>query len=133
MPLVGRGLAAADIDGDGDLDLVITQNGRPARLWRNNAQPKSWLRIQFIGRTSNRTGYGAVVRAISGDRSWVRMLVSGRSYLSACEPVLTLNFGKITRLDRLEITWPSGIKQTIADPALNRLLKVEEPSAGSSK
>ncbi|HEY3131557.1 MAG TPA: CRTAC1 family protein [Acidobacteriota bacterium] len=133
MPLVGRGLAAADIDGDGDLDLIITQNGRPARLWRNNAQPHSWLRIQFIGGASNRTGYGAVVRAFSGDRSWVRMLVSGRSYLSACEPVLTLNLGKITRLDRLEITWPSGIKQTVANPGLNRLLKVEEPSADSSK
>jgi hypothetical protein len=132
VPLVGRGLTAADIDGDGALDLVITQNGRTARLWHNNAQPRSWLRIQFVGKSSNRTGYGATVRVVSGNRSWLRTLVSGRSYLSACEPVLTFNFGEVTRLDRLEITWPSGIKQTIANPVLNRLMTVREPSSAGS-
>ncbi len=126
-PLVGRGLAAADIDGDGDLDLIITQNGGRAVLLRNNAPPRSWLRIQLIGRHSNRSGYGAAVRAIAGRKSWTRMLNSGRSYLSACEPVLTMGFGDTARLDALEIAWPSGIKQTIASPPLNRLLVVEEP------
>jgi hypothetical protein len=131
-PIVGRGLAAADIDGDGDLDLLITQNGRPPRLLRNDAAPHRWLRIQLIGSASNRTGYGGTVRALQGSRTWTRSLTSGRSYLSASEPVLSFGFGSLSKLDRLEITWPSGAVQTIHNPPLNQLLAVREPRRGSS-
>jgi hypothetical protein len=132
-PLVGRGLAAADIDGDGDLDLVITQNGRSARLLRNDSPPRAWLRVRLVGSRSNRTGYGAVVRAVAGKQSWTRTLASGRSYLSACEPVITFGLGEVRRLDRLDITWPSGAVQTVAHPPLRHLLTVAEPAAPSDR
>jgi hypothetical protein len=127
-PLVARGLAAADVDGDGDLDLAVTQNGRKAVLLRNESRAKSWVRMRLVGRVSNRTGYGAVVTAVTGKGSWTRSLVSGRSYLSACEPVLTIGLGDVGQLDRLEIQWPSGVLQRVRNPSLNTLLTIEEPT-----
>jgi enediyne biosynthesis protein E4 len=126
-PIVGRGLASADIDGDGDLDLVFTQNGGPPEVLRNNTPPRSWLRIRFSGRKSNRNGYGVVVRAISGKQVWTRALNSGGSYLSASEPVLTMGFGDTAHLDRIEVLWPSGTRQTVTNPRLNQVLYLEEP------
>jgi enediyne biosynthesis protein E4 len=129
-PLVGRGLAAADVDLDGDLDLVITQSGGPARLYENRADPASWLRVRLEGTRSNRTGYGATVRVVAGGRTSTRTLVSGRSYLSASEPVLTFGLDGADSVDRVEVIWPSGTEQVVDDVELNTTLTIEEPGGG---
>ncbi len=126
-PWVARGLATADYDADGDLDVVLTQNGAAARLLRNDSPARSWLRLRLVGRTSNRTAYGAVAVAMAPGWHQVRTLVSGRSYLSACEPVITFGLGDLQALDKVEITWPSGQVQTLKHPALKRLHVVTEP------
>jgi hypothetical protein len=129
-PLVGRGLATADYDRDGDPDLAVTQNGREARLVRNDSAPRSWLRLELGGRRSNATGYGALVRVVAGERILVRQLASGRSYLSASEPVLTIGLGNLAAVDRVEVTWPSGAGQALLRPPLNRGYLLIEPASG---
>ncbi len=125
-PWVGRGLAAADYDGDGDLDLVLTQNGGRARLLRNDSPPRSWLRLRLVGRGSNRTAYGAVATVFVGQRRIRRRLVSGRSYLSASEPLLSFGLGSAEWVDRVEIRWPSGQLQVLDRPPLGEVIEVEE-------
>lgn len=133
-PWVGRGLAVADYDKDGDLDVVLTQNGGPARLLRNEAPEHAWLQLHLRGTRSNRFGYGAEVTAevagAAGARRITRQLVSGRSYLSASEPVLTLGLGDLeggAQIDRLEVRWPSGTVQVLTDVAPRQELTIEEP------
>jgi hypothetical protein len=69
-----------------------------------------------------------VVTAHAGQRSWTRSLVSGRSYLSACEPILTIGLGDVRQLDMLEIHWPSGAVQRVENPPINKFLTIEEPA-----
>jgi hypothetical protein len=136
---VGRGLASADYDGDGDLDLVLTQNGDSARLLRNDLNSASatphWLRVRLIGSgsQSSRTPYGSRVTAIIGERRLERWLGSGHSYLSASEPVVTFGLGTYQAIDRLEIEWPSGQVQNVPSPALDQLIVVEEPSTSPTE
>lgn len=126
--LVARGAAYGDYDNDGDLDLLITTSNGPAYLLRNDANTSNhnWLSVRLRGVKSNRNGFGAVVRVESpSGRQW-RMVHSGSSYLSQSEPAVTFGLGKDSRVAALEIEWPSGEKQRIANPPINRKLLVTE-------
>jgi hypothetical protein len=125
--LVARGFAGADFDADGDVDFVLTQNGGPAHLLRNETHGNHWMRIKLEGTKSNRVGYGAKVRVVTGDTVMTRFLVSGRSYLSASEPVVSVGLGTHDSVDRLEIIWPSGLIQNVEAPPVDQVLTVREP------
>jgi hypothetical protein len=109
QPKVGRGLAFADFDRDGDLDLLITTNNGPAYLYRNDqlAGNRS-VRFRLVGTKSNRDGIGATVRVFTGGLAQSRMVKSGSSYLSQSELPVTFGLEKRDRLDRVVIDWPSG-------------------------
>jgi hypothetical protein len=110
-PRVGRGAAYADINNDGRLDLLLSTNGGPAYLFRNEAQGANanrGVRLKLVGTKSNRDGIGAVVRLSSGGDTQTQMLRSGSSYLSSSELILTFGLGPRDKADAIEIRWPSG-------------------------
>lgn len=115
-PLVGRGLATADWDRDGAVDVAITTNGGAPVLLRNTGGSGHSLRLVLEGTKSNRSAIGAVVEAEVGKRVLHRRVKSGSSYLSACELPLTLGLGNATQVDRLTLRWPNGAEEKL--PAL---------------
>jgi hypothetical protein len=124
-PLVGRGAAYADIDADGDLDIVIVQNGRRAVLLRNDQQlGHHWLRLQLEGRDSNRSAIGALVELTTGGIRQRRLVMPTRSYLSQVELPLTFGLGDARRVESLRITWPNGQVQHVTVGQLDTQLHI---------
>lgn len=108
-PKVGRGAAWGDFDRDGDLDLLITTNGGPAYLYRNDIQNGNRsIRFLLEGRKSNRDAIGAVVKIYDSSGQQMRMVRGASSYLSAPDRALTFGVAKRPSIDRAVIAWPSG-------------------------
>lgn len=125
-PLVGRALAAADIDGDGDIDLVITQpSGRIALLRNDQALGNRFVRLRLRGRTPNTEAIGARVECEAGGRTQVAVVMPSRSYLSSNELPVTFGVGRAERAT-VRIRWPDGSTQAI-EPELDRLVEVVQP------
>ena len=126
-PLVGRGAAYADIDLDGDLDLLITQNGRRAVLLENTQQTgHHWLRMRLRGSTDNRDAIGAIVELTTGQNTQVRQVMSARSYMSQVELPITFGLGESTEVDRLTVVWPNGQRQDIAVADVDTTLTIQQ-------
>lgn len=126
-PLVARGAAYADYDRDGDLDILITTNDGPAKLLRNDGgNANNYLRVKLRGTKSNRDGLGAALAVTSASGRQTRLVSGGSSYCSQSETVATFGLGADSTVESLEIRWPSGAVQTLADLEINREVEIVE-------
>jgi hypothetical protein len=130
--LVGRGAAYADYDGDGDLDIVVQQNQGPALLLRNDlASRPHLLRVQLTGTQSNRDGIGADVRVYTDAGVQHQILRTGVSYLSQSDFPLLFGLGRAKRVTRVEIAWPSGMRDVYRDVPVDTSLEAVEGGSQS--
>ena len=113
-PVVGRAAAYADIDGDGDLDCLITQTGdRPLLLRNDQGGANGWLRLKLVGRRCNRDAIGASVTLLAAGATMRQQVMPSRSYLSQVETVLTFGLGAAKRVDEVRILWPGDRKAQV--------------------
>jgi enediyne biosynthesis protein E4 len=134
-PRVGRGAAYADINNDGRLDLLLSTNGGPAYLFRNEAQGTNVnrsVRLKLVGTKSNRDGIGAVARLTSGGDTQTQMLRSGSSYLSSSELILTFGLAQRDKADTIEIRWPSGQVDHLSNVGAGQTITVTEGKGQTS-
>jgi hypothetical protein len=124
---VSRTIVAGDVDNDGDLDLLVTNNGQAANLLRNEGGNRgNAVLVQLIGRESNRDGIGARLRATVAGRSQIREIKAGSSYLGQNDLRAHFGLGVAREIDRLEVRWPSGHRDVLERVAANGILTITE-------
>ena len=133
-PKAGRGAAFADIDNDGDIDIIVNNVNDTPDLFRTNAPAgRSWLIVKLVGHTSNRSAIGARVRAIVGDRVQVQEVRGGGSYYAQNDLRAHFGLADATRVDRVEVRWPTGVEETWTNVPVNRIVTLDEGTGQSSR
>src|SRR6266576_2306694 len=126
-PIAGRGLATADFDNDGDIDIAVNNRGNFPELLRNDGgNANHWLEVLLIGTKSNRDGIGSSLKLTSEGVAHVEQSKGGMSYMSASDPRIHFGLGKRTKIESLEITWPSGQVDRLTNVPIDRIIAVKE-------
>jgi hypothetical protein len=129
----GRGMAVGDFDNDGDADVLTSNNGEPPLLLRNQGgNENNWVGLTLVATKSNSAAVGATITWQTGAVKRTRLRTGGGSYLSSHDPREILGAGAATKIDSIEIRWPSGATDKISNVPLNKYIKVVE-GAGQSR
>ena len=124
---VSRTIVSGDIDNDGDLDLLVTNNGQAPNLLRNDGGNRgNSVLVQLAGRASNRDGIGARLRATVAGRSQIREIRAGSSYLGQNDRRAHFGLGAAKEIERLEVRWPSGRRDVLEHVAANGIVTIAE-------
>jgi enediyne biosynthesis protein E4 len=124
----GRGVALADLDRNGTLDVIVANQNGPLLVYLNSVEPeRKWIQFRLKGTKSNRSAIGTQVTLYWNNQKQVQVLDGGGGYTGHSEKLLHFGLGKDPKLDRAEIRWPSGKVQTLRDLEPNKLHVVEEP------
>jgi hypothetical protein len=127
LPRASRGAAIGDFDNDGDLDILVNNNGEAPQLLRNDGgNANHWLEILLIGTKSNRDAVGARVKVVAGDLVQFDQRKGGMSYQSAQDPRLHFGLGAHAQIDSMEIKWPSGEKTEVKDLKADQIVAIQE-------
>jgi hypothetical protein len=131
---VGRGMAIGDINNDGLLDAVVTENGGPAHVLLNETKTTNhWLGIKLVGHKSNRDGIGATIKITTSAGPQWETVTTSVGYLSSGDPRVHFGLGKDVSAQSVEIHWPSGIVQTLKDVKGDEYVTVDEPVTAAAK
>lgn len=127
LPRVSRGAAIGDFDNDGDLDILVNNNGEEPQLLRNDGGNRNhWMEVFLVGTKSNRDGVGARIKLVAGDLILHEQRKGGMSYQSAQDPRLHFGLGARPNVDSLEILWPSGSTTTLSNLKADQIVTVKE-------
>jgi hypothetical protein len=122
-----RGMSVGDVDNDGDLDLLVINNGAAPLLLKNNGGNKNnWVGVQLVATKSNPGAVGALLTWTAGGVQRQRLKTSGGSFLASHDPREILGLGQAAKLDSLEIKWPSGKVDKLTNVPINSYVKVVE-------
>jgi enediyne biosynthesis protein E4 len=126
-PIAGRGLATADYDNDGDMDIATNNRGAYPSILRNDGgNTNHWLEVLLIGAKSNRDGIGASVKLTAEGVTHVEQAKGGMGYMSASDPRIAFGLGKRKKIEMLEITWPSRQVDKLTNVPVDKIIAVKE-------
>jgi hypothetical protein len=130
QPWVARGMAIGDLNNDGKLDAVVTTNDGPVHVLRNETStPNHWLLLKLVGHKSNRDAIGAEVTLVTSTGSQYATVSTAGSYLSSSDKRVHFGIGQDRTVQKIEIRWPSGTRQTLKDVRADQILQIDEPAA----